>query len=767
MNRIRTIAPLMTIMAVALAICLSAFPGRAFAQEEPAPPAPEEDALPPPPPDDELDAPLPPPADQEPPEPPPDEPEAIDQPPAEPEEPDQLPGDEDDFPPEAPAEPELPPQPAADASNGIVLNFKDATLDAVLEYLSEAAGFVVVKDAAVMGRVTVISQQPINAEEAIGLLNTILKDKGYMAVRTGRTLKVATLTDAKKANLPVRSGSDPEAIVPSDAFVTQVIPLRFIDAAKLKQDIATLIPAYADLSANAGSNSLILTDTEANIRRIVEIVKALDSRPSTVADIKVFQLQYANATTVAKLINDVFKQDTTTQQQASPFEAFRRFRGPGGEQSSSSTDDSGRKEKVTASADDRTNTVVVSASTETLKVIEGMVRELDSNPSAEEDVFVYRLKNAKAANLVRVLNDLFTARSTTGTSGSSTRGQSTQGRSGFFTRTQQQQTSAATTQAATDLAGQVYFVADEDTNSIMVMTAAKNFDRIRDIIDEMDRSVPQVLIKVLLAEVTRTNSKDLGVEFSALNLRASGRGSQVFSDFGVAAGTDGLIYKLVEKDVTAALRALETVGKLDVLSRPYILASDNQAASITVGHRVPFIQNSRTTDTGQTINTIQYENIGIILNVTPHINPAGLVILDVAPEISALTGDTVPISDTVDAPVYANRSATSRVAINNGQTIVIGGLMEDKKTENVRRVPLLGSIPVLGALFRRTVTDLTKTELLIFLTPHVAQQPATLEDMSADEMSGSKVVPNAVAPGTFDEHMEGLQRGATQGEEAE
>jgi len=251
------------------------------------------------------------------------------------------------------------------------------------------------------------------------------------------------------------------------------------------------------------------------------------------------------------------------------------------------------------------------------------------------------------------------------------------------------------------------------------------------------------------------------VEFSALNLRSSGRGSQVFSDFGVAAGTDGLIYKLVEKDVTAALRALEQVGKLDVLSRPYILASDNQPASITVGQRVPFIQSSRTTDTGQTINAIQYEDIGIILKVTPHINPEGLVILDVAPEISALTGDTVPISETVFAPVYANRSATSRVAIHNGQTIVIGGLMEDKKTENVRKVPLLGDIPLLGALFRRTTTDLTKTELLIFLTPHVAQEPASLEEMSADEMSGSKVVPNAVAPGTFHEHMEGLQRGAT------
>ena len=760
------------VLAMAFALCMGPIVSHAFAQDEPAPPVMEDELGPPPPPADQDEPPLPPADDQNPPAQPAAELEAPAQPAAAPGEPGQPAAEPDEFgqpgadqeqaaPPEAAEEPERPPQPAADASGGIVLNFKDATLDAVLEYLSEAAGFVVVKDITVLGRITVISQQPVSAEEAVGLLNTILKDKGYMAVRMGRTLKVALLSDARKANLPVRSGNDPEAIMPSDSFVTQVIPLRFVDAAKLKQDLASLISTYADLSANAASNSLILTDTEANIRRIVEIVQALDMHPGTVADIKVFQLQYANATSVAKLINDVFKEETTTQQQTSPFGGSRRFRMPGGEESSTSSDDR-RKEKVVASADDRTNTVVVSASTEVLKVIESMIRELDSNPAAEQAVLIYRLKNAKAANLAKVLNDLFTVRSSTGqtTSGAS-RGQSSQGPGGFISRMMAQQ-GASTAAQTTDLAGQVYFVADADTNSIMVMTASGNFERVRLIIDEMDRSVPQVLIKVLLAEVTRTNSKDLGVEFSALNLRPSGRGSQVFSDFNVGAGGNGLTYKLLEKDVTAALRVLQTVGKLDVLSRPYILASDNQAAKITVGETVPFIRSSRTTgETGQTINDIEWREIGIILNVTPHINPEGLVILDVAPEISAITGDTVQVSDTVSYPVYAKRSASSRVAIHNGQTIVIGGLMQDKKTENIRKVPLLGDIPLLGALFRRTTTDLTKTELLIFLTPHVAQESASLEEMSADEMSGSKVVPNAVAPGTFNDHMEGLQRGAT------
>ncbi|HUU68578.1 MAG TPA: secretin N-terminal domain-containing protein, partial [Planctomycetota bacterium] len=439
------------VLAMAFALCMGPIVSHAFAQDEPAPPVLEDELGPPPPPGDQDEPPLPPADDQNQPAQPAAELEAPAQAAAEPGEPGQPAAEPDEFaqpgadqeqaaPPEAAEEPERPPQPAADASGGIVLNFKDATLDAVLEYLSEAAGFVVVKDITVLGRITVISQQPVSAEEAVGLLNTILKDKGYMAVRMGRTLKVALLSDARKANLPVRSGNDPEAIVPSDSFITQVIPLRYVDAAKLKQDLASLISTYADLSANAASNSLILTDTEANIRRIVEIVQALDTHLGTVADIKVFQLQYANATSVAKLINDVFKEETTTQQQTSPFGGgSRRFRMPGGEESSTSSDDR-RKEKVVASADDRTNTVVVSASTEVLKVIESMIRELDSNPSAEQAVLIYRLKNAKAANLAKVLNDLFTVRSSTGqtTSGAS-RGQSSQGPGGFISRMMAQQ----------------------------------------------------------------------------------------------------------------------------------------------------------------------------------------------------------------------------------------------------------------------------------------------------------------------------------------
>jgi general secretion pathway protein D len=262
---------------------------------------------------------------------------------------------------------------------------------------------------------------------------------------------------------------------------------------------------------------------------------------------------------------------------------------------------------------------------------------------------------------------------------------------------------------------------------------------------------------------------DVGAQYSVLNQRTvtnsdgttSTVGSKGGTNFGLQNLQSGLVVQVLENNFQTTIHALESVGKLDVLSRPYILASDNQLASITVGQEVPFITNSRITDTGQTINTVEYNDVGILLDVIPHINPDGLVIMDVAPEISALTGTTVPISDTVSSPVIAKRSAQSRIGIQNGHTVVIGGLMEDRKTETVDKVPILGDIPYVGEAFKRRQNTKTKTELLIFLTPHVVQRPDQLQGMSKQEVEGSKLVPGAVDQNAFQEHMDGMRRGAT------
>ena len=695
------------------------------------------------------------------------------------------------------------------------MDFRDASLRSVLEYFSEAAGLIIIEDAKLDGRVTVLSRQPMELDEAIDLLDTVLRQKDLAAIRTGRTLKIVTVAQAKKELIPVRSGANPDQIPSNDRIITQIIPIRYADAIKLKADIAPLVPTTADVATNASSNTIIITGTQSTIRRVAEIIQAIDVHMSEVSQVAVFPLKYANAANAARLINEIFREDASrtggqTRGRAFTMPGMPDFGGgDGGRGRGNATAEEGqRATRVVASSDDRTNTLVVSAAPDVLTVIKGLVEELDSDTTAQQAVFIYRLKNAQAKNLEGVLNSIFgftgttgTASRTTGTrttgttgttspfgsrtgssgSGRSGTGTGTSGRTGTGTgtagrtgtgntgrtgtaapgRTTGRTGAAGLAASAADLAGQVYVVADEDTNSLVVTTGSANFDRVKAIIGDLDRAVPQVLIKVLIAEVTHDNTLDVGTEFSVLNLRSGGtKGQRISTDFGVSAQNSGFIFRLEEENVSAAVRAIAGVAKLDVLSRPYILTSDNQQASIMVGQEVPFITSSRITETGQTINTIQYDDIGIILNVTPHINPQGLVTMDVAPEISTLTGETVPISDTVAAPVFAKRSAQSRVAIRDGQTIVIGGLMEDRLTKSVDKVPLLGDIPVLGLLFRRTIERKTKTELLIFLTPHVALVPDDLEGMSEQEKQGAKIIPDAVEKGAFEEHLKGMKRGA-------
>lgn len=287
---------------------------------------------------------------------------------------------------------------------------------------------------------------------------------------------------------------------------------------------------------------------------------------------------------------------------------------------------------------------------------------------------------------------------------------------------------------------------DEATRSVFITTDAATQEQVMQVIKALDRPVSQALIKVLFLEVNHSNDLDVGLDLTYTHTASDGDTSVISSVFGAASQTRGGIATILQNDFEATLAAIARVGTLNVLSRPSILARNNEEATITIGQEVPFIRNSRVTDSGQTINTVEYEDVGIILTVTPHIGTDGLIELDVAPEISTLTGETVPISDTVDAPVFAKRSAETHVIVPSGKTVVIGGLMEDQETSTVRKVPILGSIPWIGALFRHTETSKTKTELLIFLTPTLVESSVSLASLSATEQERSTLIREQTTP---------------------
>ena len=718
----------------------------------------------------------------------------------------------------------IPTQATRPAPTRISINFRDVSVDTVLEHLSDVAGFIIIKEAPVTGRVTVIAKEPVTPEEAVALLNTVLKGNGYTAIRTGRTLKITTIENAKKGNIPVRFGADPDQIPETDDVVTQIIPVRSVDAVKLKADIQPLVGSGADLASNGGSNSIIVTDNSANIKRVVTIIASLDKKDAGESGIRIKQLKFADATSAAKLITDIFK---TPDQQAqgqggfNPAAFFRGLRGGGGGGGGfpggggggggdAAAADKGRIGTVMAEADTRTNTIVVTGPTDTLKVIDDVLAQLDANPAADQTFFIYKVKNGQAIDIQTTLNTLFgvnvssagssrtsssslsSNRLGSGTGSSSSSFGGSGGSSGFggsggssfggsSSSTGNRSTSGTGTAAGTgsrtggggsgstgltgaaaNLIGQVEVVADTDTNQLLVATATKYEQQVRDILKQLDRPVPQVLIKVLVAEVTHDRSDDLGADFSVLNLRASGEGQSYGSQFGntgAEASSGGLAVAVLERHVSAQIHALAEADKLEVLSRPYILTSDNQEAFVSVGQEVPIITNTQVTEAGSTINSTRYEQIGVSLDVTPHINPDGLVTMDISPQITSLSETSITIQSGITNPIFNQRQADSHVAIRDGETIVIGGLMQDQKTQTVSKIPLLGDIPYLGLIFQRDQVTKTKTELLIFLTPHVALSPEVLQRMSADEMNGVQLTPNAVQPGTFPYHMQGLRRG--------
>jgi general secretion pathway protein D len=318
--------------------------------------------------------------------------------------------------PAAPAEPE--PE--------LRLNFRGVPLEMVLNYLSEAAGFTIMLETQVKGTVDVWSNQPLKKAEAVELLNTVLSKNGYAAIQNGRLLTIVARDEAKKRNIPVKTGADPLAIPKSEEIVTQIVPVRYISAAQLVRDLQPLLPATAVITANEGGNSLVITDSQANIRRVAEIVSALDTAQSGVSGIRVFALKYADAKALATTIRDLFQDAGRGGSSNDPRSAIAAFissrtGGPGGGPPgfSSRGGDSGRSSsgsssrgpaastRVIAVADEHSNSLIVSASEDLMPTIEQVIATVDTDVQDLTEIRVFTLKYADPTEMATLLSGLF------------------------------------------------------------------------------------------------------------------------------------------------------------------------------------------------------------------------------------------------------------------------------------------------------------------------------------------------------------------------
>ena len=296
---------------------------------------------------------------------------------------------------------------------------------------------------------------------------------------------------------------------------------------------------------------------------------------------------------------------------------------------------------------------------------------------------------------------------------------------------------------------EVAIVAEPTNNALLVSASPRYFEQVSQMIDQLDQPQRQVLIQVLLAEVTLDGSSDQGIDWAVSRdlisdaafpgEEGTGKDFSAGSNFGSEAGSalGGLTATITNGDVDFILRAMQSDGRLEILSRPQILAADNQLASIDIGQRVPFVTGSSFNERGNLVNSFSYENVGVQLSVTPRISPDGLVKLDVEPTISSLSTSSVPISEGFNVPVINNRSASTMVSVQDGQTIVMGGLISTQDNERVTKIPLLGDIPYIGAAFKRTKNIRNRTELLIIMTPQIIETPEDIEKYSRESIESS------------------------------
>ena len=387
----------------------------------------------------------------------------------------------------------------------LMLNFENVPLQSVLEYMSEAAGFIILGDTEVRGDVTILSKQPLNREEAVDLLDTILNEKGYTGIRRGRILKIVEKDKALIEDIPVKSGADPADIPKKDVMVTQIIPIRFGNAGQLIENISELLPEYATISANDGSNAIILTDTQTNIHRIAEIVSALDTSISSISEIRVFPLVYADAKQLADVIKGLFQSSSSgssrssSSRSSSAIAEMMRARFGGGSSSSRSSGSSGRSSRssgsgssaalaaasrVVAISEERTNSLVVSAPADVIPTIEQLVKEMDRTIEDVTEIQVFKLNNADAYEMAEVLTNLFSDKNEIENS----RGGYRFGSWGRSSSSSSRSRSSSSGNSSERMLQQkkVVAVADPRTNSVIVSATAELMKQIALMVERLD-----------------------------------------------------------------------------------------------------------------------------------------------------------------------------------------------------------------------------------------------------------------------------------------
>ena len=590
-----------------------------------------------------------------------------------------------------------------DSERFISIDFNNVDINVFIKFISELTSKNFVVDQRVRGKVTIISPSKISVEEAYKVFESVLEVHGFTTIKAGEVTKIVPSPDARSKNIETRLKE--EAASPEDRVVTQLIPLKFASPSEIKKLFAPLVSKSSVILDYPPTNMLIITDVYSNIKRLLRILTAIDVAGMG-EELSVIPLEYAEATKFVKILDSVFQTNRKSKAQST-------------------------LSGVQFVADERTNTIIVMASEVETSRIKRLINMLDrETPRGKEKIHVYYLENANAEDLAKVLQELPTKK----TGGPQTK--------------------------LPFVSEDVKVTADKATNSLIIMAGKEDYLVLDEIIKKLDVPRSMVYIECLIMEVNINKEFNLGVQWQAggtttIDNKDTAFGGGFKPEVPIISGISttlpspagfsmGIFSELITiggitfPNLSAIVNAYKKDKDVHFLSTPQILTTDNEEASITVGKSVPFQTRSAADSGVETYSSYEYKDVGITLKITPQISHDRLVRLYINTESTKLDEQATTSSD---RPTTLKRTVDTTVIVKDTNTVVIGGLIDDSFSETRYTVPCLGDIPLLGYLFKTTARGGDKTNLYVFITPHVVENPAEAKailDSKKDEIDQIK-----------------------------
>lgn len=599
-------------------------------------------------------------------------------------------------------------EPAGASSSGvhrqslreISIDFDNVDILLFIKYMSELTGKNFIVDKEVKGKVTIISPRKISEKEAYRVFESVLEVHGFTTVPAGPVIKIVPSAVARTQNIAtLRMG---HAAGPEDKVVTQLIPLKYTSPDEIKRALAPLIAKTSVMIANTQSGMLIVTDTLSNIHRLLSIIKALDV-PSPREQVAVIPLKNASAADIAKVVDTIFQQAAAGKKSAGGWHDITRI-----------------------VPYERINALVVLASDTDMERIRNLVAMLDTEKEkGGGDLHVYTLQNADAKNLAKVLNKL-----------------------------PQDQMAGGAKDNAKGNGAEIRITADEATNSLIVNASPEQYANLEPVIKKLDIPRRMVYLEALIMEVKASKTFSVGAQWITSDGKNFGGFSNSSSNYGIingitasspslpAGGTLGIFKEGITvggvtfPNLAAVINAYKDDSDVNILETPQVLTLDNKKAEISVGENVPYITSKNTT-TGeqQDYTNYEYKDVATKLSIVPHINQTGALRLEIKTEVIKLSNASA--SSESLTPTTLKRTADTTVVVSNNETVVIGGIIQNDETTDDYKVPGLGDIPVLGWLFRTHSTDGEKTNMFIFITPHIINNPSDIKQVTRSKESES------------------------------